>query len=117
MQREEKFKVNADRLKALLHSARGALDQCRNSQNILAEEAKLAKQLYKLAANTVGYGDFTRAKQGSRTDLDNRFLDHGNTLSMVWAPPPPVLGGLPHGLAVLHGETRRGGLVFIETSW
>jgi CRISPR-associated protein Cas1 len=112
MQREDGFEVNADRLLTLLDSARGALDRCHSSQNILAEEAQLTKRLYKLAANTVGYGDFTRAKYGSGTDFANRFLDHGNYLAYGLGATATWVLGLPHGLAVLHGKTRRGGLVF-----
>jgi CRISPR-associated protein Cas1 len=112
MQREDGFKVNAEQLLTLLDSARGALDRCHSSQNILAEEAQLTKRLYKLAATTVGHGDFTRAKYGSGTDFANRFLDHGNYLAYGLGATATWVLGLPHGLAVLHGKTRRGGLVF-----
>lgn len=112
IQREEGFEVNAGQLRALLDTSRGALDRCRSTQNILAEEAKLTKQLYKLAASTVGYGHFTRIKQGSGIDFANRFLDHGNYLAYGLGATATWVLGLPHGLAVLHGKTRRGGLVF-----
>ena len=42
----------------------------------------------------------------------NRFLDHGNYLAYGLAASATWVLGLPHGLAVLHGKTRRGGLVF-----
>ena len=53
-----------------------------------------------------------RAKRGSGTDAANRFLDHGNYLAYGLAASATWVLGLPHGLAVLHGKTRRGGLVF-----
>ncbi|TAG78797.1 MAG: type I-F CRISPR-associated endonuclease Cas1, partial [Betaproteobacteria bacterium] len=60
----------------------------------------------------VGYGDFTRAKRGTGTDAANRFLDHGNYLAYGIGATATWVLGLQHGLAVLHGKTRRGGLVF-----
>lgn len=112
MQREDNFEVDAAQLLALLDTANEALDRCHSNQNILAEEAQLTRQLYKLAVNAVGYGGFTRAKHGSGTDFANRFLDHGNYLAYGLGATATWVLGLPHGLAVLHGKTRRGGLVF-----
>lgn len=65
-----------------------------------------------LAVDAVGYGEFTRAKRGTGTDAANRFLDHGNYLAYGLGATATWVLGLPHGLAVLHGKTRRGGLVF-----
>ena len=58
------------------------------------------------------YGDFTRSKRGQGSDTANQFLDHGNYLAYGLAATATWVLGLPHGLAVLHGKTRRGGLVF-----
>lgn len=79
---------------------------------LLTGEAQLTKALFRLAADTVGYGEFTRAKRGSGTDAANHFLDHGNYLAYGLGATATWVLGLPHGLAVLHGKTRRGGLVF-----
>ena len=68
--------------------------------------------MFKLAADTTRYGEFTRAKRGTGTDAANRFLDHGNYLAYGLGATATWVLGLPHGLAVLHGKTRRGGLVF-----
>ena len=51
-------------------------------------------------------------KNGSGSDPANRFLDHGNYLAYGLGATAAWVLGLPHGLAVLHGKTRRGGLVF-----
>ena len=51
-------------------------------------------------------------KQGAGVDLANRFLDHGNYLAYGLGATATWVLGLPHGLSVLHGKTRRGGLVF-----
>lgn len=79
---------------------------------LLTEEARLTKQLYKLASQGTSYGEFTRAKRGESIDAANQFLDHGNYLAYGLGATACWVLGLPHGLAVLHGKTRRGGLVF-----
>lgn len=96
---------------ALAQSADSIVAAPDNAQ-LLSTEAHLTKQLYKLASRTVNYGEFTRAKRGAGTDAANRFLDHGNYLAYGLAASATWVLGLPHGLAVLHGKTRRGGLVF-----
>jgi CRISPR-associated protein Cas1 len=40
------------------------------------------------------------------------FRSHGNYLAYGLGATAAWVLGLPHGLAVLHGKTRRGGLVF-----
>ena len=112
LQREDNFFVEPAQLVALLDQMRQSLDVCRNSNDVLAQEAKLSKALYKLACNTTKYGEFTRAKQGTGIDMANRFLDHGNYLAYGLGATASWVLGLPHGLAILHGKTRRGGLVF-----
>lgn len=44
--------------------------------------------------------------------MANRFLDQGNYLAYGLAAVAAWVTGIPHGLAVMHGKTRRGGLVF-----
>lgn len=112
MQREPLFQVNRDQLQSILSRFEQNLTHCQTSNDLMAQEAVLTKALYKLAANTVRYGDFTRAKRGGGVDLANRFLDHGNYLAYGLAATATWVIGLPHGLSVLHGKTRRGGLVF-----
>jgi CRISP-associated protein Cas1 len=112
IQREDGFMIDGARLKALLADSFAALETCLSTNDIMAQEAKLTKTLYKIAANTVKYGDFIRSKRGSGTDFANRFLDHGNYLAYGLGATAAWVLGLPHGLAVLHGKTRRGGLVF-----
>lgn len=110
--RESGFGIDATRLSALLDQAHMHVDAAPDNVALLTEEARLTKALFKLAVDTVGYGEFTRAKRGSGTDPANRFLDHGNYLAYGLGATASWVLGLPHGLAVLHGKTRRGGLVF-----
>lgn len=106
------FAISGDLLRSALDGSRRVLDATTSHADLLTEEARLTKKLFKLAANAVDYGDFTRAKHGTGADSANRFLDHGNYLAYGLGATATWVLGLPHGLAVLHGKTRRGGLVF-----
>jgi CRISP-associated protein Cas1 len=110
--REVGFQIDPTTLNAALDAASKTIGNASDTSYLLAAEAHLTKQLYKMAVNAVGYGEFTRAKRGSGIDPANRFLDHGNYLAYGLAASATWVLGLPHGLAVLHGKTRRGGLVF-----
>jgi len=110
--RDHDFRVDTPRLENLLRQAESDIDKATDVNDLLTAEARLTKQLFKLAMDTTGYGDFTRAKRGQGTDPANRFLDHGNYLAYGLGATACWVLGLPHGLAVLHGKTRRGGLVF-----
>jgi len=106
------FRVPREQLLSVLNASRAALDTAADGTALLTEEARLTKMLFKFAVRAVDYGDFVRAKNGSGTDPANRFLDHGNYLAYGLGATASWVLGLPHGLAVLHGKTRRGGLVF-----
>ncbi|MEO5830562.1 MAG: type I-F CRISPR-associated endonuclease Cas1f [Rhodanobacter sp.] len=110
--RDAGFAVATARLDELLARTHRQIDLAADNVNLLTEEARLTKALFKLAVDTVGYGEFTRAKRGSGGDPANRFLDHGNYLAYGLGATATWVLGLPHGLAILHGKTRRGGLVF-----
>lgn len=106
------FIVSHECLAAALEVSRHAIGAAPDNTALLTEEARLTKTLFKLACDATGYGEFTRAKGGSGGDPANRFLDHGNYLAYGLGATATWVLGLPHGLAVLHGKTRRGGLVF-----
>lgn len=110
--REAGFGVDLARLQSLVDQFRPQIANAPDVTALLTDEARLTKALFKLAVDATGYGEFTRAKRGSGTDLANRFLDHGNYLAYGLGATATWVLGLPHGLAVLHGKTRRGGLVF-----
>lgn len=110
--RESGFATDAAQLAALLQQFEPQIATAPDVTALLTTEARLTKALFKLAARTADYGEFTRAKRGSGTDPANRFLDHGNYLAYGLGATATWVLGLPHGLAVLHGKTRRGGLVF-----
>jgi CRISPR-associated protein Cas1 len=110
--RDAGFAVDSSRLASLIQESTLRVAGLPDTMALLTEEARLTKALFKLAVDTVRYGDFTRAKRGTGTDPANRFLDHGNYLAYGLGATATWVLGLPHGLAVLHGKTRRGGLVF-----
>ncbi len=106
------FQVSKEVLLGALAASRTMLETAVDNTALLTEEARLTKKLYKFAANAVDYGDFQRSKGGGGSDAANRFLDHGNYLAYGLGATATWVLGLPHGLAILHGKTRRGGLVF-----
>lgn len=110
--REAGFAIDEQRLDQLLDRSQQLIPGLPDNTALLTEEARLSKALFKLACDASGYGEFTRAKRGTGSDPANRFLDHGNYLAYGLAASATWVLGIPHGLAVLHGKTRRGGLVF-----
>ncbi len=110
--RDAGFTIDAAELERALDASLIAIDAAADNTFLLTEEARLSKRLFALASRAVSYGDFTRAKGGSGSDPANRFLDHGNYLAYGLGATATWVLGIPHGLAVLHGKTRRGGLVF-----
>lgn len=88
-------------------------NQAAHSQALLAAEGRFTIKLYALANQaTLQDDNFTRSSRGESSDTTNQFLDHGNYLAYGLGATACWVLGLPHGLAVLHGKTRRGGLVF-----
>lgn len=110
--REKSFHPDSQNLKNSLERARLAMESANDHTTLMLQEAQLTKSLYKLVSQTVGYGHFTRAKRGGGVDMANRFLDQGNYLAYGLAAVATWVTGIPHGLAVMHGKIRRGGLVF-----
>jgi CRISPR-associated protein Cas1 len=110
--KEADFEVDSGRLALLVENSMKVVAESPNNVSLLTEEARLTKELFRIAARAVNYGDFTRSKRGSGTDSANRFLDHGNYLAYGLGATATWVLGIPHGLSVLHGKTRRGGLVF-----
>ena len=110
--RNDGFLFDLAELKYALDKFCDDLPLAQDTTKLLTMEARLSKLLFKFAVKGVNYGDFTRSKRGESTDPANRFLDYGNYLAYGLGATGTWVLGLPHGLAVLHGKTRRGGLVF-----
>jgi CRISPR-associated protein Cas1 len=99
-------------IERILKPYREQIKSASDNNTLLILEARLTKHLYKTIAQLLAYGEFQRVKRGHGTDVANRFLDHGNYLAYGLGATATWVLGLPHGLSVLHGKTRRGGLVF-----
>jgi CRISPR-associated protein Cas1 len=110
--KDQGFAAPLDELNALTSSSKTVIASAKDVTALLTEEGRLTKQLYRLASQAAKYGDFTRAKRGESHDAANQFLDHGNYLAYGLGATAAWVLGIPHSLAVLHGKTRRGGLVF-----
>jgi CRISP-associated protein Cas1 len=110
--KEQGFQPDLTALSTAIDASLPAIAAAPDTMTLLTEEARMSKQLYRLASLATGYGDFTRSKRGESSDAANQFLDHGNYLAYGLGATATWVLGLPHGLAVLHGKTRRGGLVF-----
>lgn len=106
------FQIDVEILSTSLETSAKHIQVVTDHMSLLTEEARLTKKLYALAAQGSRYGEFQRIKRGEGHDSANQLLDHGNYLAYGLGATACWVLGLPHGLAVLHGKTRRGGLVF-----
>jgi len=110
--KDQGFQPDLAALSAAIAATLPALELVPDTISLLTEEARMSKLLYRLASQATNYGAFTRSRRGEGIDAANQFLDHGNYLAYGLGATATWVLGLPHGLAVLHGKTRRGGLVF-----
>jgi CRISPR-associated protein Cas1 len=94
----------------LLTASKVKIQSANTVSKLLTDEMVLTKTLYKIAATNTKTKNFVRDREA--TDLANNFLDHGNYLAYGLAATTLWVLGIPHGLALMHGKTRRGALVF-----
>ena len=94
----------------ILDACNAQIAAAKKTTFLLSTEARLTKQLYKIAARHTNMADFIRERESA--DKANGFLNHGNYLAYGLAATTLWVLGIPHGFAVMHGKTRRGALVF-----
>lgn len=82
-----------------------------SEQDFLLEEARWSKGLYGDLAKGFGVSGFLR-KPGEGADDVNSLLDHANYLMYGLAAVSLHALGIPAAFPLIHGKTRRGGLVF-----
>ena len=107
--------VDDSQLNNIVNDATAQFNNADNSQALLAAEGRISKRLYAMANQLTLQDDKFKREQGTHGkshDPANQFLDHGNYLAYGLGATACWVLGLPHGLAILHGKTRRGGLVF-----
>ena len=92
------------------------LAACSTTNEVLTLEARLTKATYAEFAKMRELGEFSRVRgiesTATKMDLVNKLLDSGNYLAYGFAASALAGIGIPHGFPVMHGKTRRGGLVF-----
>lgn len=108
--REEGLSPDASMLKEAVDEFKARIVSAVNVQELLLGEAAFTKRLYKYVGYTTGVFDFVRDHDAQ--DETNRFLSHGNYLAYGLAASALWVLGIPYSFAVMHGKTRRGGLVF-----
>lgn len=91
---------------AMLESQVSAHD----AETLLGVEAVYAKRLYALLAVEFGV-KFSRTPR-EKSDFTNELIDSHNYYAYGLGGTALWVLGIPHAFPVLHGETRRGGLVF-----
>ena len=106
------FQKGFSELQEMLNRCRNDIAHTESFTELFLAEARLSKQLYAHICRATNYGSFTRVKRGKGQDPANRFLDHGNYLAYGLAATATWILGLPHAFSVMHGKTRRGGLIF-----
>ena len=107
------WQPDSDILNGLLRQYEKEFQTAPDNQSLLAAEGRFTAKLYSIANRaTLNDATFKRSTRGESGDAANKFLDHGNYLAYGLGATACWVLGLPHGLAVLHGKTRRGGLVF-----
>jgi len=87
-----------------------------NVGQLLSIEAGWAKELYAKVASGYSLRNFRReeGKKSKATleDVANSFLDHGNYIAYGYSAAALNVLGISFAFPVMHGKTRRGGLVF-----
>ncbi len=102
----------ASGLEASVNEYSGYINKAQTTNELLGYEGAFTSRLYALASRATSIKSFTRAKNGSGIDAVNRSLDSGNYLAYGLAASALWVLGIPHGLPLMHGKTRPGGLVF-----
>jgi CRISPR-associated protein Cas1 len=105
---ENDFNINDLRL--FLKKSKTEINKCGDISNLLLVEARKNKKLYSYCAKKTIYNNFVRDHQSD--DIVNRFLSHGNYLAYGMASTALWVLGISYSFPLMHGKTRRGGLVF-----
>ncbi|MCH4244588.1 type I-F CRISPR-associated endonuclease Cas1f [Acinetobacter gerneri] len=91
------------------------IENANNQTELLAAEGRWAKSLYRQLAQGFGF-EFNReegkSSHDSMADTANNYLDHGNYIAYGYAAVTLNGMGISFAFPILHGKTRRGGLVF-----
>ena len=101
---------NPTPIRNLVENFEDGLEDCSSGTALMGLEGTFTKELYQRAAEATQYGPFKRDSKGG--DPANEFLSYGNYLAYGCGNVVCWVLGLTPSLSVLHGRTRRGGLVY-----
>ena len=107
---EHGFDPDDDDIAAACQEFEQSLDSAKSTEELLLHEARFTKELYKAAVQRTEQEWFVRDQHGK--DPVNALLTHGNYLAYGLGATSCWVLGLSHSFPVMHGKTRRGGLVF-----
>lgn len=113
----------------IIEEFRQKMENAKNTFELLGHEGDLTRGLFKILAKNVLDKDFKRTRflkkdkkniiniskknKSNKTNMTaNEFLNSGNYLAYGLANSALWILGISHSLSVVHGKTRRGGLVF-----
>lgn len=92
-----------------------AIETAENQMELLTAEGRWAKSLYQQLAKGFNFSFSREEGKNSHDDIadtTNSYLDHGNYIAYGYAAVVLHGMGISFALPMLHGKTRRGGLVF-----
>ncbi len=98
-----------------LASFRQHIDKATNHEQLLTAEGRWAKSLYRQIAQKLKISFIREEGKNSHDnvmDIVNSYLDHGNYIAYGYSAVTLHGLGISFALPILHGKTRRGGLVF-----
>lgn len=112
--RQTGFDSKRDVVATLIERYQADIPKQSEVMHLLQLEARMTKELYKLASINTDNAGFSREHNAEFGGIDkaNSFLNHGNYLAYGLGATTAWVLGIPHGFAVMHGKTRRGALVF-----
>ncbi len=105
-----KKNIDLNALELISQKFRDGILKADSKESLLGYEANYAKALYGLLSKTFSV-DFRRKAQ-SKEDHINDLIDTHNYYAYSLASTTLWTLGIPFAFPVLHGETRKGGLVF-----
>ena len=107
-----KMELSSTSLETYTHEFKTNIQSISAKQQIMTTEANYAKKLYALNATRLGIKFTRKPGENNKHDLFNSYLDNGNYLAYGLASLCLWVYGIPYQMAVNHGFTRRGALVF-----
>ncbi|WP_206199125.1 type I-F CRISPR-associated endonuclease Cas1f [Thiomicrorhabdus indica] len=112
LQAWKKFGYRFDSLNKISDTFKQKITLANTNQQIMEAEGKFASSLYQLNAQLLGCEFARKPGQKDENDRFNSYLDNGNYLAYGLASVVLWTYGLPFQMAVNHGYTRRGAMVF-----